>query len=237
MWSAMLECHRTQRQALSEARNLESFTSGEKTHDALMEVTKQLELELLEWAASFSTWIHAQKSFITALNGWLLKGLHYVPEETPDGIAPFSPGRLGAPPVFVICNQWAQTMERISENEVINAMQAFASSVLGLWEKYNFEQRQRLMANRDMDRTLRIMEREQQELRKAVEAQNKKLVHVSGESALVLSEHSEASNLQVGLGQIFEAMENFSASTLKAYEELHSRAEEERLARENEKVT
>lgn len=237
MWSVMLECHRTQCRALSEAKNLDSLVSGGKISDAHVEVTKQLELELLEWIASFSTWIYAQKSYVKALNGWLIKGLRYVPEVTPDGIAPFSPGRLGAPPVFVICNQWAQTVERISENEVIDAMRAFASNVLQLWEKHNFEQRQMLMANKDMERTLRIMEREEQEMRKTVENQNKKLVVVSGQSILTVSEHTEAGSMQSNLRQIFEAMENFSASTLKAYEELHIRAEEERSARENEKVT
>ena len=233
----MLECHQTQCQALSEAKYLDSFASCGKITDAYMEVTKQLELQVLEWVASFSTWIHAQKSYVKALNGWLVIGLRYVPEETPDGIAPFSPGRLGAPPVFVICNQWAQTMERISEKEVIDAMEAFASNVQQLWENHNFEQRQRLMENKDMDRTLRIMEREEQEMRRAVELQIKKMVLVSGQSGLTLSEHTEASNLQGSLRRIFEAMGNFSANTLKAYEELHMRAEEERAARENEKVT
>ena len=233
----MLECHRTQCRALSEAKNLDSFASGGKISDACMEVTKQLELQLLEWVASFSTWIHAQKSYVKALNGWLVISLHCVPEVTPDGIASFSPVRLGAPPVFVICNRWAQTMDRISEKEVINAMQAFASNVLQLRENHNFEPRQRVMANEDTDKTMRIMEREKQEIRRAVEAQNKKLVRVSGQSVHTLSEHTEASNLQGSLRQIFEAMENISANTLKAYEELHMCAEEERAARENEKVT
>lgn len=232
-----MECHQIQHQALSEANNLDSFASGGKISDAHMEVMKQLELELLEWLASFSTWIHAQKSYIKTLNDWLVKGLHYVPEETPDGYAPFSPGRIGAPPVFVICNQWAQTMERISEQEVINAMQVFASGILHLWEKHKFEKRQSLMANKDMVRTLRIMEREEQELRRVVEAQNKKLVLYSGQS-LALFEHTEEDiNLHGSLRRIFETMENFSATILKAYEELHMRAKEESAARENDKVT
>lgn len=226
----MLECHQIQCQALSGAKILDSFALGEKISDAHMEITKQLELELLEWVASFSAWIHAQKSYVKTLNNWLVKGLRYVPEETSDGYAPFSPGRLGAPPVFVICNQWAQTMERISEKEVVDAIQAFASNVLHLWEKHNIEQRQRLMANKDMERTLRILEREEQEMHRTVEAQNKKLVRYSGRS-LTLFEHTEAaSNLHGSLRQIFEAMENFSSTTLKAYEELRMHAEEERSA-------
>ncbi|XP_026658021.2 protein ALTERED PHOSPHATE STARVATION RESPONSE 1-like isoform X1 [Phoenix dactylifera] len=245
MWRFMFECHHIQCQAVSEAQNLDSIVAGGKLSDAHMEATKQLELELLEWISNFFAWVCAQRSFVKALNGWLVKGLRYVPEETDDGVPPFSPGRLGAPPVFVICNYWTQTMDRISEAEVVNAMKAFSTNVLHLWEQHKLEQRQRLMANRDMDRTVRILERDEQQMRKALEAQNKKLVLISNHSGIALSEGvhqdlaAEVGSLQSSLREIFEAMENFAASTMKAYEELNLRTEEEkqRLARENVKVS
>ncbi|KAG1361040.1 putative nitrate regulatory gene2 protein [Cocos nucifera] len=245
MWRFMFECHHIQHQAVSEAQNLDSIVSGGKLSDAHMEATKKLELELLDWIGNFFAWVCAQRSFVKALNGWLVKGLHYVPEETDDGVPPFSPGRLGAPPVFVICNYWTQTMDRISEAEVVNAMKAFSTNVLHLWEQHKLEQRQRLMANRDMDRTIRILERDEQQMHKALEAQNKKLVLISNHSGITLSGGvhqdlaAEVSSLQSSLREIFEAMENFTASTMRAYEELNLRTEEEkqRLARENVKVS
>ncbi|XP_073012614.1 uncharacterized protein [Typha latifolia] len=245
MWGNMLECHRTQCQAILEAKNLDSIVSAVKLNDANMEITKQLELELLDWVTSFSAWINAQRSYVKALNGWLVKGLNYVQEVTDDGVPPFSPGRLGAPPVFVICNYWSESMDRISEMEVVNNMQSFATMVLHLWEQHKFEQRQRLMANRDMDRTLKLMEREEQLMRKALEAQNKKLVLSSSQSGVTLSAEVvnqgptvEISSLQLSLRQIFGAMENFTAGFAKTYEGLYLRSEEEkeRLARKNAKV-
>ncbi|XP_058090719.1 protein ALTERED PHOSPHATE STARVATION RESPONSE 1-like [Magnolia sinica] len=242
MWKVMLECHRSQCQIITEAKNLDAIASSRKFSDAHMKETVQLELDLLNWILSFYAWIGAQKGYVKALNGWLLKFIHYVPEQTVDGIAPFSPGRMGAPPVFVICNQWSQAMERISENEVFVAMRSFSMSVLQLWEHHNMVERQSMIVNKDMDSRIKALEREQQKMHKAVDTVNKKLVLVSEESGLprpeLINESYTANvdSLQVGLKQIFEAMEKFSAESMKAYEELHTRSEEERLAQENAKA-
>lgn len=239
----MLECHQTQCQAISEAKSLDSIISGGKLSDAHMEATYKLELELLEWITAFSSWVSMQRSYIKALNGWLVKGLNYVPEETDDGVPPFSPGRLGAPPVFVICNYWSQSMDRVSEKEVVETMWVFASSIFHLWEKHNFEQRQRLMANKDLDKTLRVTERKEQIMHKE---QNRKLALISSQSGVSLSGpvvnqglNAEIGSLQSSLRQVFEAMENFTSSFAKAYELLHTRSEEEkgRFLRENVKVS
>ncbi|MCD9644202.1 hypothetical protein HAX54_032350 [Datura stramonium] len=124
-----------------------------------------------------------------------MKCLLYVPEETDDGIAPFSPGRIGAPPIFVICNHWSQAFERVSEKEVVDCMRDFATNVLQLWERDKLELRQKMMVNK-------------------------------------MSETSKNSSFQVGLQRIFEAMERFTANSLKVYEELLQRIEEDRPARE-----
>ncbi|XP_077219503.1 nitrate regulatory gene2 protein-like [Tasmannia lanceolata] len=244
MWEVMLECHRSQCLAVTEARNLDAVASSRKLNDAHMEATLELEMELLSWILSFYSWISAQKGYVKALNSWLLKCLHCEPEETDDGTAPFSPGRMGAPPVFVICYQWSQAMDTISENEVFEAMQTFAICVLQLWERHNAEQRQMMIANKDMERRLKSLEREEQKMQKTLDAVNKKLVLVSEQSGLPLpgrqivrrAYNGDVISLQLGLKQIFEAMEKFSADSLKVYQGLHMRSEEDRLARENAKV-
>lgn len=240
MWKLMLECHRCQAQVIREAKNLDAVASGGKFIDVHMEVTMQLELELLNWIFNFYAWISAQKGFIKSLNGWLLKCLHYEPEETADGIAPFSPSRIGAPPVFVICNHWFQALERISDSEVFVAMETFSLTVLQLWEKYSEDQRQRMINNKDMDSKLKVLERDEQKIHRALDAVNKKLVVVSEQTGTplpgqIVHHHNTTSavNLQSSLKQIFEAMEKFSADSLKVYEELQIRSEEERMAREN----
>ncbi|WOL18906.1 hypothetical protein Cni_G27703 [Canna indica] len=219
MWTIMSECHHVQCQAISEAKNLDSIVNGVKLTDVHMDAIKQLEMSMVDLIASFSAWVTAQRSYVKSLNGWLVKGVHYVPEETDDGVPPFSPGRLGAPPIFVICNSWSQSMDMISERDSVDAMQAFAHNVFNIWQQNNFEQRQRLLANRDMDSNLRLMERDEQIMLK----HKNKLALISVENGIslperVLHQGSAVDNLQLSLKQIFEAMETYAASFAKAYE-------------------
>lgn len=245
MWRSMLECHHSQCQAILQARRLDAVASHKHLSDAQIEATLQLERELLEWTLRFSCWFGAQRGFVTALNGWLLKCLLYVPEETADGVVPFSPSRIGAPPVFVICHQWSQALDKISEKEVVDSMRDFANSVLQLWDRDKQELRQRAMANKDLEKKVKNLEREDQKLQKGIQALDKRIVLSGVSSGLPVghvyqSETSKTSNLQVSLQHIFEAMERFAANTLKAYEELLQRIEEdrkERLAQENEEVS
>ncbi|KAJ9550198.1 hypothetical protein OSB04_014243 [Centaurea solstitialis] len=135
MWRSMVECHRSQCEAIGAAKRIDAIASHKHLNDGSLEATLQLEHELLNWAIRFSCWFGAQKGFVRALNEWLVKCVMYEPEETVDGPVPYSPGRIGAPPVFVICNQWAQGMQRISDKEVVDAIRDFAGTVLQLWER------------------------------------------------------------------------------------------------------
>lgn len=98
-----------------------------------------LERELSLCCGHFSKRIGFQKSFVESLNGWLLRCLKYEPYETPDGPVPYSPGQLGAPPFFVICNDWHQATEAISEVRVASAMNTFATISRRLEEKQDEE--------------------------------------------------------------------------------------------------
>ncbi|CAL9147731.1 protein ALTERED PHOSPHATE STARVATION RESPONSE 1-like [Musa acuminata AAA Group] len=240
MWKVMWECHRIQCQAISEAKDLDSIVSGVKHGDPRMDAVKQLEFKMVDWITNFSVWVTVQRSYVKSLNGWLVKGMHYVPEVTDDGVVPFSPGRLGAPPVFVICNYWSQSVDRISKRDVVDAVHAFADNVFNIWQQHKVEQQQRLSANRDMDSKLRSMEKEEQQMLK----QKRKLMLISSENGVSISEHvvqqgSTVNSLQLSLKQVFDAMENFTADSMKTYEVLHKRSEEEkqRFTRENEIVS
>uniref|UniRef100_A0A8I6Y9K7 DUF632 domain-containing protein n=2 Tax=Hordeum vulgare subsp. vulgare TaxID=112509 RepID=A0A8I6Y9K7_HORVV len=246
MWHAMSECHKIQCHAMSQAKNIDSTVAATRFSEAHIDLIKRLELELLDLVASFAAWVNGQTSYIGTINDWLKKGIDYVPEVTDDGTPPFSPGRLGAPPIFIICNDWATGIARIPETGVVDTMQAFASQVLHLWEKHRLEWRQGMMANRDMDRELRVMERDETSMRKALEAQNNKLVLVSNQSGVSLSaqavrdgDPSSEVGLQSCMSRFFEAMESFSAACANAYKDLHLRCEEERTrpAQETDKVS
>ncbi|CAL5377963.1 unnamed protein product [Camellia sinensis] len=244
MWKAMLECHRSQCQAMGQANRLD-VASRKHFSDARLDATLQLERELLHWTLSFSCWVGAQKGFVQALNNWLLKCIFYVPEETPDGPVPFSPGRIGAPPVFGLCNQWSQALDGISEKEVVDSMRDFATCVLQLWKQDKLDMHQRMMVNnRDMERKVKNLEREDQKMQKEIQALEKRIVQVSGDSNglsigghVYQSDTSKTNNLQVSLQHIFEAMEKFTAKSLEAYEELLQRIEDDKLAQEKERVS
>lgn len=243
MWKCMLECHRSQCQVFREAKTLGSIGSGKKLSYDHLNATLQFEQELISWTKRFSSWISAQKGYIRALNNWLVKCLYYEPEITDDGIVPFSPSRIGAPPVFVICNQWSQAMDRISEREVVDSMRIFAMSVLELWQHDKSEMHRRMMANKDLEGKARSLDREDQKLQKEIEALDKNIVLVSGDgNRLSVAGHvvyqSETSNssLQGSLQHIFEAMERFTSESSKAYEELLLRVKE-RIAQEHERVS
>lgn len=230
----MLECHRSQCQAIREARGLGPIGFGKKLSDAHLEATLRLEYELLNWTFRFASWVGAQKGYVNALNKWLLKCLLYEPELTADGPVPFSPGRIGAPPVFVICHQWSQSLNDISEQEVIDSMRVFAMSVLQLWEHDKLEMRQRMMGNKDLERKVRNLDREDQKIQKEIQMLDKKMVLASGDgNGMLVAGHvvyqsdTSSNSLQGSLQRIFEAMEKFTADSMKAYEGLLERIEEE----------
>ncbi|CAH8386104.1 unnamed protein product [Eruca vesicaria subsp. sativa] len=234
MWKEMLECHQSQCQAIKEARGLGSIKASKKLGDEHLEATSLLGHELINWILGFSSWVNSQKGYVSELNKWLMKCLLYEPEETADGIAPFSPGRLGAPPIFVICNQWSQALDRISEKEVIEAMRSFTTSVLQLWEQ------DRLETTMMGQEKVRNMDREEQRIHREIQALEKKMVLVAHGDGLSVSGNvvyqSDTSNdsLQGSLQRIFEAMERFTDECMRAYDDLLVRAEEETAPREVE---
>ncbi|XP_054786410.1 protein ALTERED PHOSPHATE STARVATION RESPONSE 1-like isoform X2 [Prosopis cineraria] len=243
MWKSMLECHRNQCEAIREARILGSIGSRKKGGDGHLLATKELEQELINWTFQFSSWISAQKGYVRALNNWLLKCLLYEPEETPDGIVPFSPSRIGAPPIFVICNQWSQALERISEKEVVDSMHVFTMSVLQIWEQDRLEMHQQLIVNKDLERKVRNLDKDDQRIQKQIQALERQMVLASGEgkglsvSENIIYQSDKSSSLQASLQRIFEAMERFTENSVRAYEELLRRSIEERAAREHGTVS
>ncbi|KAK4276720.1 hypothetical protein QN277_014837 [Acacia crassicarpa] len=160
MWKFMLKCHQKQFQAIMESKTRSIKMNTALQRDASLKATIELEMELLNWCSQFSNWVRTQKSYVQNLNEWLMRCIHQEPEETADGIVPFSPSRIGAPPVFIICNDWCQAMARISEKGVADAMSEFAQKLHELWERQDEEQRQRVKAEfltKDFEKRLRTM--------------------------------------------------------------------------------
>lgn len=253
MWKAMLKCHQKQFQAMMESKMRKLRANTGLQTDSSSRATTELERELRAWCERFNEWIGFQKSYVEALNGWLLHCLQYETEHTPDGPVPFSPGRIGAPPIFVICNDWHQAMEAISEARVANAMNTFATSLRQLWEKQDEEGRQRLKAeymSKDYEKHVRAHRTERgkhdgrvgsdklsviqsdsgvsplDDLKVDLDSMKHKLSEerIKHKDAIKLVHDAASSSLQGGLVPIFKALESFTSEALTAHEHVRLQA-------------
>lgn len=250
MWKSMVRCHHKQFQAIMESKldHLRANTGFQR--DSGLKATRELERELLAWSSQFTTWIRTQKAYAKCLNEWLSRCLIPEQEVTDDGPAPFSPSRVGAPRIFIICNDWSQAMNRISEEDVANAIKKFATSLHELWERQDEEQRLRTRAqnlSKGFEKQLKNlhMERERvkhdqnalseksevskevsvsklEDLKVNLDSMRKKLEEErTRHKVAVKLVHDAASNsLHTGLVPIFEALSNFSSEVLKAHEQV-----------------
>ncbi|KAI4336714.1 hypothetical protein L6164_015206 [Bauhinia variegata] len=231
IWKDMLECYRCQYQAIGEARCSDASSFNRKLSITHLDTTIELKAEIQKWNLSLSDWIYAHKSYVKALNGWLLRCLLYEPEEISDDTAPFSPGRIGAPPVFVICNKWSRAVDKLSEKDVIEALNKFMSGLNEILEKQILDLQQKLTVDKELERKVKNLERLEQKMHKVVQARERKMVSINKEETDALlsgdavklqhGEFTDGVNLQSSLKHIFAAMERFTANAAGAYEELY----------------
>ncbi|PWA45176.1 hypothetical protein CTI12_AA519810 [Artemisia annua] len=224
MWQSFVQCHRRQFQAImdSRSRTLRANTTLER--DSSLRTTLELETRLVTWCQHFNNWINAQKSYVDSLNGWLLQCIDHEPEVTIDGEIPYSPGRIGAPPIFIICNDWQREIKGVSQERVSKAMNGFASNLRQLLERQ--DDMQRLMLKKE------YIAKEFARKRVNIGPDSAHGSMVPSEAGKVEEEwarHKEAmklvynggsSSLQGGVIPIFKALENFTCDALKAHEQV-----------------
>jgi hypothetical protein len=180
--------------------------------------------------------VNAERNFAKALNGWMALCVNQEPDGACNGVSSYSPGKMGAPLVFVTSNKWSQAMDRISEKDVVSAMQALVSSVRHLWEQQRLEQREQITAVRERDKWMKILESKTQDINKEADELNKKLALVPSRQSLHVPrtvQIYEASNLHINLSLVLQALESFAFSSLQAFQEVLKCAEETRLPRDN----
>lgn len=232
IWKDMQECYKLQYQKIVETKALDVSTFNVKPCNANIEAALNLKSELQKWILSFLDWIQAQKSLVKALNDWLVRCLMYEPEEILDGSTPFD-----APHVFVICNKWSKVMGNISEKNVIEAVNGIILRLNEPLEKYILEHQKNSTLDKELERKVNIVERQQQKMQRKVkiverQEQKKKMVTIGkalkeepnailqGDAVNNNADIVDSTGLQSGLKQIFVAMEKFSALNVSLYEEL-----------------
>ncbi|MCL7047468.1 hypothetical protein MKW94_025338 [Papaver nudicaule] len=222
MWKNMLRCHQKQFQAIVESKNRTLVARTGAGRDSSLKATMELQVELLNWSSHFCDWINTQRSYIESLNGWLLGCLDEEPVVTSDGVMPFSPGRAGAPPIFVICNDWYQAFDRLSETEVANTMNAFALSLHQLWERQDEEQRQRLKADylsKDFEKRLRTLQKKEIKTRSDVDTLSEKSVVPTGSGV-----SHPLDDLKVDLDSMRKRLEDEKAIYKETVKQVHEAA-------------
>ncbi|XVF63558.1 hypothetical protein PTKIN_Ptkin09bG0096400 [Pterospermum kingtungense] len=239
MWKVMLECHTCQCKMVMEAKCLDVIDLSGKLNEAHLEVAIKLKLELQNLSLSFSSLTEAQRGYVKALNGWIRGCLLYEPDETSDDV--LCPDRCGAHPVFVIINQWSKAMDRLSDKEVVEAVHGVFVSINQLLEQYYADLPQRIIADKDMERKVKALEKEEQKMQKIMQARGKKMTLLTREESAFLlprgtthrSDTKGAASLQYGLKQIIMAMEKFATHSRQAYEDLQNGIKEAKATQDH----
>ncbi|XP_059308074.1 protein ALTERED PHOSPHATE STARVATION RESPONSE 1 [Lycium ferocissimum] len=123
MWRAMLECHHAQYITISLAYHAKASASSPQG-DTQKLIMSQLQDEVECFGLSFANWINSHTSYAEALNSWLQNCILH-PRERVKGRRAFSPRRVLAPPIFVLCRDWTAGIKSLPSEELSDAIKDF----------------------------------------------------------------------------------------------------------------
>lgn len=129
MWEVMLECHKGQFQLIKACYRGGNIKLNMQS-ELHRQVTSHLEDELSALASSFTKWITGQKSYIQAINEWLVKCVA-LPKRSSKRKrrAPQPSLRNYGPPIYATCGIWLEKLEVLPTKEVSSSIKALASDV------------------------------------------------------------------------------------------------------------
>ncbi|CAE6014891.1 unnamed protein product [Arabidopsis arenosa] len=129
MWEVMLECHKVQFQLIKACYRGGNIKLNMQS-ELHRQVTSHLEDELSALASSFTKWITGQKSYIQAINEWLVKCVA-LPQRSSKRKrrAPQPSLRNYGPPIYATCGIWLEKLEVLPTKEVSGSIKALASDV------------------------------------------------------------------------------------------------------------
>ncbi|KAF3675601.1 hypothetical protein FXO38_04685 [Capsicum annuum] len=123
MWRAMLECHHAQYITISLAYHAKASVSSPQG-DTQKLIMSQLQDEVECFGLSFANWINSHTSYVEALNSWLQNCI-LQPRERNKGRRAFSPRRVLAPPIFVLCRDWSTGIKSLPSEDLSDAIKDF----------------------------------------------------------------------------------------------------------------
>lgn len=205
MWKAMLECHHAQYITISLAYHSRSSV-GMLQGETRRQIISQLEDEIECFGLSFANWINSLTSYVEALNGWLQHCI-LQPRERSRIRRPFSPRRVLAPPVFVLCRDWSAGLKTLPSDELNNAIKTFLLDVCQLMER-QAEQLQ----NKQISANTETGEPESKSNEKDDDAS------------------SNLNCIQTSLTKVLDRLNKFSEGSWKLYEDVRQNCEAARIA-------
>lgn len=119
----MLECHHAQYITISLAYHAKASVSSPQG-DTQKLIMSQLQDEVECFGLSFANWINSHTSYVEALNSWLQNCI-LQPRERNKGRRAFSPRRVLAPPIFVLCRDWSTGIKSLPSEDLSDAIKDF----------------------------------------------------------------------------------------------------------------
>ncbi|CAA2972895.1 nitrate regulatory gene2 protein-like isoform X2 [Olea europaea var. sylvestris] len=212
MWKAMLECHHNQYITISLAYHAKA-SAGIVHGEPRRQIINQLLDEVEYFGLSFADWINSYTSYVEAVNSWLQNCI-LQPRERQKGRRAFSPRRVLAPPIFVLCRDWSAGIKSLPSEEVSDAIKAFLS---------------------DLRRSVRHQPDESHKKETADDLQNNE----ESESKDEGKSEDRASNLsciQTSLTKVLDWLTKFSEASVKMCDDIRLKCETARNAYDNYKA-
>ncbi|CAJ1938063.1 unnamed protein product [Sphenostylis stenocarpa] len=208
MWKAMLECHHAQYITISLAYHSRSST-GTLQGDVRREIMTRLLEEVEFFGLSFVNWINSLTSYVEALNAWLQNCI-LLPRERSKSRRPFSPRRVLAPPIFVLCRDWSAGIKALPSEELSQAIINFLSD-LHLRTEHQNEQ---------------LLKKQNSANARTAETESKTNEENEDESANLSCIHARVT-------KVLDRLTKFSEASLKMYEDIRQKSEAARNAYHN----
>ncbi|PWA68925.1 hypothetical protein CTI12_AA295640 [Artemisia annua] len=248
MWKAMLEAHEIQNKIISEVKLFTCPTYGKFSNNTHRLATLQLEAELQNWRSCFRVYLTAQKQYVGALYSWLSKFI--VPEvelysKSRNTSQPFQ--TLKGPPLFMICQDWFNLMDKLPDQSVYYAMKSFSKDLHALWNQQGKEQDQKRKVDslsKELDRKILAFQKTENRVFET-KSPNLELCELNAEhqadylkerkdyldefrakvelergkhqSCMQETQRIALNGLQTGFCRVFEASIEFSKGSLKMY--------------------
>lgn len=201
----MLECHHAQYITISLAYHSRSST-GTPQGDTHKQILAQLQEEIECFGLSFADWINSLTSYVESINAWLQNCI-LQPRGRSRSRRPFSPRRVVAPPIFVLCRDWSVGIKALPAVELSNDIKNFLSDLHHLMEQ---------QAERQLDKP------------KLTEANNAEPECKDDEKNDDV--RSNLNCIHSSLTKVLDRLHKFSEASVKMYEDVKQKSEAARVA-------